>query len=404
MTARETVLDGALGGQHKETLLTRGFVSLNILFFVACAAVSSFFYLQQHLESLGITPARAGLIISADSVAGLFLQPIMAPFLHERNARPWMAGGTVVMAAALLCYGGAHSLSALLAVRIVQGAGFVCLVAAIMAAMVAYIPPSMSGRAFGFVSLIRLVPYAAIPPLVTSLTVSHVSFPAVLAGFSIVMLLCAPIVLLMRPSSPASGHNDPGRVGFKGLAENLRNRSVCLLFAANLLFFSSYTIVFFFIVGFGRYVGIGQASLFLTIATAVMIGVRLFANPFFDRVNKLVVSSACLVGLAAAFVALVHARGLLFYGLAAVFGLAWGAVMPLLNAIIFDISAPRFRGLNLNLTLVTMQGSFFIGPLLGGIVLGAWGFSVLFYLCSALALFTALLLMKVYAQQGGAHI
>jgi MFS family permease len=51
-----------------------------------------------------------------------------------------------------------------------------------------------------------------------------------------------------------------------------------------------------------------------------------------------------------------------------------------------------------------MQGSFFIGPLLGGIVLGAWGFSVLFYLCSALALFTALLLMKVYAQQGGAHI
>jgi MFS family permease len=402
MTAGQGILCGASDGQQKETLLNRGFVGLNIVFFVACAAVSSFFYLQQHLQSLGISPVWTGLIIGADSVAGLFLQPFLAPFLHEGNARPWMVGGIVVMASALLCYSRAHTLAALLAVRIIQGAGFVCLIAAIMAALASCIPPSRSGQAFGFISLVRLVPYAAVPPLVTFLMTIYVPFPAVLAGFAFVMLLSIPLVLSTRPLSLASGHGSSDRIGFKGLAENLRARSICLLLAANLLFFITYTIVFFYIVGFGRQAGIGQASLFFTIATAVMIGVRLFGSPFFDKVNKPLVSAVCLVGLAAAFIALVHARGPVFHGLAVVFGLAWGVVMPLLNAIVFDISAPRFRGLNLNLTLVAMQGSFFLGPLLGGIVMGAWGFPTLFYLCCPLTLLTALLLVKIH-RQGGAR-
>jgi MFS family permease len=402
MTAERMTLCDASEGQQETTLLNKGFIGLNIIFFVASAAASSFFYLQQHLEFLGITPARTGLIIGADAVAGLVLQPLLAPFLHERNARPWMVGGIVVMASALLCYGRAHTLAALLAVRVIQGAGFVCLIAAIMASLAGCIPSGASGRAFGLISLVRLVPCAAIPPLVTFLMARYVPFPAVLAGFALFLVLSVPLVLVTRPPSLASGHAAPGRAGFKGLAEDLRGRSVCLLLAANLLFFITYTIVFFYIVGFGRQAGITQASLFFSISTAVMILVRLFGSPFFDKVNKPLVSAVCLAGLAAAFVALARARGPIFYSLAVVFGLGWGVVMPLLNAIVFDISDTRFRGLNLNLVLVAMQGSFFLGPLAGGMVVGAWGFPALFYLCCPLTLLTALLLLKIRVQ-GGAH-
>ena len=59
---------------------------------------------------------------------------------------------------------------------------------------------------------------------------------------------------------------------------------------------------------------------------------------------------------------------------------------PLLNAMVFDASPPPLRGVNLNLTLVAMQGGFFLGPLAGGLVLAACGYTVLFMLCCPLTL------------------
>jgi MFS family permease len=185
-------------------LASRGFFGLNMIFFFASAAVSSFFYLQPYLESLGLAPAWVGFVISADSLASFFLQPFLAPFLHPGNARRWMFSGILVMGVSLLAYGYVESLGSLVIVRVLQGAGFVCLVSALMAAMVSYIPPPLSGQAFGIISLIRLVPFAFIPPLVAFLLGRHFSFPWVLGCFAVLLFLSIPILLLMRPSSPAT--------------------------------------------------------------------------------------------------------------------------------------------------------------------------------------------------------
>lgn len=382
------------GGRQKESLASPGFVGLNGVFLIASAAISSFFYLQQYLQSLGVSPEWTGLIIGGDAAASILLQPFLAPFLHAGNARRWMLAGIAVMAGSLFCYGWAHGLTALLVVRMFQGAGFACLMAAMMAAMAAYIPASLSGRAFGYISLVRLVPYALVPPLVTSLVGKHFTFPEVVAGFAVLVLLSVPLFCLVRPpTEPAAREPIRQGAGFTGLADNLRKVPVVLLLGANLLFFVSYTIVFFYMVGFSRQAGIAQPGLFFTIATAVMIVVRLFGSSFFDKVSKPLVSLVCLVVLAAGFILLAHSRGWVFLFLAVVFGSAWGVVMPLLNALVFDVSEPRFRGLNLNLALVAMQGAFFLGPLVGGVVVGTWGYSALFYSCCPLSLLAGLLLV-----------
>ena len=72
-------------------------------------------------------------------------------------------------------------------------------------------------------------------------------------------------------------------------------------------------------------------------------------------------------------------------------GLGWGVVMPLLTAIVFDISHPRFRALNTNLTMVVFQAGFFLGPLLGGAVLLHWGHGVM-YVASGIILFITMAL------------
>jgi predicted MFS family arabinose efflux permease len=376
-------------------LTSWGFVGLNIVFLFASASVSSFFHLQPYLESLGMAPAWVGFVISADSLASFFLQPLLAPFLHAGNARRWMVSGIMVMALSLLAYSHVEGLASLVIVRILQGAGFVCLISALMAAMVSYIPPSLSGQAFGIISLVRLVPFAFIPPLVGFLLGRYLHFPGVLGCFAVLMLLSIPILLLMRPPSPDGGGQNSASVGLKGLIEDLKDPPVLLLLGANLVFFVTYTIVFFYLAGLGREAGISRTPLFFTIATSAMIAVRLFGNPFFDRVNKSAVACLCLIALAIAFPLLARAGEWDFLALATFFGLAWGISIPLMNALLFDVSRPAFRGLNINLAIIAMQGGFFLGPLAGGVVLGAWGYNVVFYLCSPLCLICAFLLRKI---------
>ena len=141
-----------------------------------------------------------------------------------------------------------------------------------------------------------------------------------------------------------------------------------------LLVFICYAAVFFYILGYGRSAGIPRTDLFFTIATIMMVVVRLFGSALFDKFDKRRMAAWCLVILATAFLFLPYGREWGFYFLASIFGLGWGALMPLVNAMVFDASAPHLRGVNLNLTLVAMQGGFFLGPFAGGLILDNGGY------------------------------
>jgi MFS family permease len=94
-----------------------------------------------------------------------------------------------------------------------------------------------------------------------------------------------------------------------------------------------------------------------------------------------------LSALVVAYILLAQTTGaILFYGLCLGFGICWGVAMPLLNGLIFERSAPRFRAINTNLAMVMFQGGFFLGPLLGGWILNDWDYQTLYYLCGGLIL------------------
>lgn len=375
---------------HDEgSLFNAGFIVLTVLFFLTSSAMAAFFQLHSYLQSIRVSPAWIGFIIGADSLASFVVQPVCAPYLHPGNGRLWMAVGILVMAAALLAYSSGKSLGALVVIRIVQGAGFVCFLAAMMAAIVAYIPPPQSGRGFGFLSLVRLLPYAVVPPAMTSLMGRSITFPTILAGFSLLIVFSLGLLFFVRPTVGPRGDKQSGGtgpVGIRGAIEGLKDRWILALLAVNLLVFICYTIVFFYISGYGRHAGIAGTGLFFTIATIMMVVVRLFGSAFFDRYDKSRITAWCLAILAAAFLFLPCGRGWNFYALALVFGLGWGAIMPLLNALVFDASLPHLRGVNLNMALVAMQGGFFLGPLAGGLVLASAGYTTLFVLCCPLSL------------------
>jgi len=364
-------------------LFSLGFLVINLQFALVTAIAALFFAFSGYLAHLGVSPATAGFILSADALAALIVQPFIAPLVHPDNSRRWLVGGSIVFAAALFMAGHATTIPALVAARLLQGTGFICVISALVSMVVQCIPPDMSGRAFGWVSLIRLLPYAVIPPLFDLMRVGPSSFAAVLnlAALAALVPLLGLVIPMSRPADGA-GSRAPG---LSGMMQSLRSPAVALLLFSTLLFFCGYSAIFFYLKQFGNGLGIGKASLFFTIATVVMIIVRLSGGWIFDRYDKVVVCSAGLFAAAVSYALLpACASGRMFFLLAGISGLGWGIAMPLQAAVMFDISPPAARGMNQNLLIVMMQGGFFLGPVLGGWMISLSGYGALFSCLAAL--------------------
>jgi predicted MFS family arabinose efflux permease len=384
-------------------LFSFGFLAINLQFALVTAIAAMFFAFSGYLAYLGVSPATAGFIISADALAALIVQPIIAPLVHSGTARRWLLGGSLTLAAALFITGHVTSVPFLVAARLLQGAGFICALSALITMVVRFIPPDMSGRAFGWVSLIRLIPYAVIPPFFDMMKVTPSSFGAVLNLAALTALI--PIVVLALPLPSQSAAPDGSRPpGLSGMLDSLRSPAVFLLLLSALLFFCGHSAIFFYLKQFGAERGITNSSLFFTIATVMMIIVRLSGGWLFDRYSKVLLCIAGLLAVAVCYALLpVYANGRMFFILAGISGLGWGIAMPLQAAVMFDISTPQTRGMNQNLLVVMMQGGFFLGPFLGGQVISRSGFSILFACLAAVTLAAMFLMAGVgrYAKKIG---
>jgi MFS family permease len=173
------------------------------------------------------------------------------------------------------------------------------------------------------------------------------------------------------------------RPSLEELRQNLQQTPVVLLLGVNLLVYLSYATVFFFMKSFAVPAQLGQGGMFFTIATVMMIGVRVLGGSLLDRVDKVRVLQVFAFLLILCFTLFGSVRSIeVYYFLAGYYGLCIGIIMPLLNATLFLISPEALRGLNTNLALFMMDAGFFLSPLMGGMFLAA-GFSpsTLFNLC-----------------------
>lgn len=356
--------------------------------FLAYANISVFFHFYEYLRTLPIDPKWFGLLIGAYSAVSLAVRPVVSPFFHSGNARRFLYVGTVMAMAALSFYGLATGFLSMLLVRCFHGLAFVVMGAALMALMIDHIPKGRSAQVFGLMGIITLLPNTVVPPMLPFLE-------GLLGGFSRVLLLFAGVTLLVVPfvhgiSSPLAKEETSSvrsPLNGKEIREDLGSPTVLLLLGAMLLFYCSQALIFFFLDPFGKNVGIGSTGLFLTLATASEIGVRIAAGSRFDRMDKVRLVAWTMVGLAAACALLGHARSeIYFFSLGTAFGLGWGIAMPVFGSLMFDLSPARFRAFNTNLGMQMFQAGYFLGPFIGGPVVARWGFQNLFLLCALLSL------------------
>jgi predicted MFS family arabinose efflux permease len=349
-----------------------------------------FFAYFQHLTQGGLSPENAGLVVGVFSAGVLVLRPLLAPLLIPANARGATALGAAGVAAALLLYPHVQGLFWLLVLRVGHGLAYCLLGTAAMAGFTGAVPPERSGQAFGLMGVVMLLPFAVLPPLLQTLEAWAGGLEALLAWTGAAMLAVFPLLALLPPARLDRAARRAARPSPAEVLADLGDPRVLGVLAVFLALMTAFSALFYLLEPFALGRGLAVAGWFFGVSTATEIGVRLAAGGLWDRLPKgRVLAGACL-WLAACFAALTQtARPWELVGLGAAFGLGWGVAIPLFYARLFELSAPRLRSLNTNLANEAFQGGFLLGPLLGGLAVGAWGAGALFWLCAALCLASA---------------
>ena len=388
MKAQESVQSGSPWTKEMIVALTATFLIYS--------NISVFFHFYAYLQTLPIDPSWYGILIAAFSAVPLVVRPIVSPFLHPGNSYRFLYLGTVLLMASLALYTLASSDWSMLMTRCLHGFSFALAGAALMTVMVQFIPRERSAQVFGLISVIVLIPNTLVPPLLPLLSRTLGGFPGVLIFFALVTGLVFPLLFKTRPKAGTGTGSISSALSRKEISEDLQNPVVFCLLLAMLLLYSGHALVFFFLDGFGKHLGIAETGFFLTLSTAGEIGVRVLAGSFFDRANKTRLMLAVMIGLAGCYSALADTEGRIsFFAAGLLLGIGWGVAMPVFNALLLEVSGPRLRAFNTNLGFQMFQAGFFFGPFIGAPIVARWGFGQLFEICAYLSIASAALVFAV---------
>jgi predicted MFS family arabinose efflux permease len=372
--------------QSTRKLITPEFLALCAVMFLTFCNLAIFFQFHHYLETLSINPELSGLLIALFSATVLIIRPIISPLLRPDNAKRWICISCFFVIISLLLYHFALGFWSMAFVRLFHGAAYVVLATAVTARLVGCIPKDRSGQAFGLISVITLLPYAVMPPLLEPLTRWVGGFPGVLELSAAVMLLSFPALFFVRGSSDGLDRSSAA-ITWQDVKENFKDTRILLLLILSLAVWTAFTPIFFYLKDYGTKIGVPNPGWFFTLSTFTEIAVRLVAGSLFDKMGKSWVLAGSLVWLTAGYIAMAHlSHPTTFYAMGLLLGLGWGVAMPVLSGLMFDVSEPKFRALNTNLSFEMFQAGFFVGPLAGGAILAQWGYSALYYGCGVVSI------------------
>jgi MFS family permease len=354
-----------------------------LLVFIAGGLIRICYQMQNtvtplYADSLGYSAAFIGLLTTVSTVASLILRPFLGGLL-DRYSRKWIALiGTVLFAVATLFNGYAAALAMLIAVKAFQGLGFSAHTTAVNTMATDVLPEERLSEGIGYMGLTGSVSLAVAPALALSLVGEGRYRSAYMTAFAIGALAVLALVLFRGKPKTAAGSPPPQAA--KGIAryfEPAAFKPSAVMLLLGLCAAAPST--FLAISALGRGFGTNQISLYFTINAVALAVARLF-GPRISRIlteRKAFLAATVLDAAAFLLVAFAVSPWLLWLG-AALYGLGYGTIYPLLNAAAITSAPPHRRGTAMATFLTAMDVGVGLGASFWGLLVDWIGMGVVF--------------------------
>lgn len=341
-------------------------------------------------QKIGGSDTVAGLIVGLFTLSAVLTRPWSGNLLDRKGRKIVLVAGILVFLFSSVSYNWAYMIWALLALRVVHGAGwgFTTTAAGTIAADV--IPASRRAEGMGYYGISTTIAMS-IGPALGLFIVKQYSFTVlfwVSAGFAMAGLLTGLIINYEGIDAGGRGKTVKGVV----IERSAVPPALVLFFIA-----LTYGGVVSFLPAYAAERGIANIGPFFTVYAVVLLLSRPVMGKLADRygAGPLLVPGISLV--IAALFSLMAAKSLAMFLVAAVlYGVAFGAVQPVLNAVTITLAPIERRGA----ANATFFSAMDLGIGLGAVTLGAlsqkvgysfmYGGSSVFILLSLVVYFTVL--------------
>ncbi len=315
--------------------------------------------LPPHAARLGASKVGIGVAIGIFSIAAMVVRLWSGPRLDRPGRKPLLLAGVVVFALAAAGYAAVHGFPELLALRVVQGAGWGLAVTGVAAIVADLAPAARRGEAIGYWGLAPTLAMAVGPWAASELYAARGATPVFFAAAALGL---GALAFLLPVPDPARA--DPGRAhpAFS-LPRGARLPSAVLLLSS----LSYGSVLAFLPVELADQPG--RAGVFFSIYAAAILVSRPLAGVVSDRLGRAAVIHPGLALGAVGALLLGHAAHPLVLPLAALlYGVGiGGASFPGLMALAVDRCPPEERAAGLALffaayDVAIASGSALLGP------------------------------------------
>ena len=345
-------------------------------------------------RELGASAPMTGLVVAASTITGVFLKLPAGTMSDIIGRRPLLLTGAIIFAVMPFSYLLSGSIAALIALRFVHGSATAIMGPVMSATISDLAPPSRRATWLSLYSTFQGVGQAAGPVLAGVLIArGRFDLAFVMAG---VIALAAP-ALLGWSSIGSATHETAPRSGSgqfaRGVLEVLAERRILVASVAHAFYFViNGTLNAFLPLFAADRIGLGavQIGWLFGLQTITTLAIRPLVGAASDRLGR---RGAITAGLGACAVSVV---GISFattapelYAAVVIHALSVALTTAASSAYITDV-APKSRfgaahGVFGTIYDVGDAG----GPLLGGLLVQAWGYAPTFQLMAALAMVTA---------------
>lgn len=350
--------------------------------------------------SIGGTNSIAGLLTTVLTMSALIFRPFFGKILDNVGRRMVLVLGLCLLAVSTIMHVLSTNIILLLVLRFFQGIGLSAYSTALGTILSDVVPAPRISEGIGYFGVSQTISLAAGPTLGLYLCdkFGYQTTYVIAFGITLISIAFAYLIRYERKINSIDNNQDkrstsrntdvtPQNRLRKGFIEKSSIRP-CIV-----MFFTSFAVssVFLFMPIFAAARNIEHIGLFFTVYAVSMILSRLFTGKVADRYGYSIVFLPSIAMTLVLFIILAFAYSLPAVLLAAVFyGIGFGTVQPIMNAMVVKLSPPERRGAANATYYATMDISFGTGAFVWGLVSQFAGFTAVFLGCAVCVILSVL--------------